>query len=296
VSDSLESILTEKAGNKLALSAVNHVEEIARDDLAVLFDETLDGVINLTSKVLDGEDSRCVLSHEVASRKLSLGRADLDSSVLAIETSSKSLKELHICSVSSSLVIENAKKTVAGLQDASNSVRVIEIAGRSNADFLRLQHISLAVEEVLESKVVNALGSSIVEKLVERRASGSLLAETGEIDDRDSVGNGLLGSTKSLVNGLKNPSHKKRVKCSGKLSGVSTSTVRVEHNSNTFSVDHLGLVAQSGLEVSGADTKESSDDAENILVLDSSNGCTTLVRETTTIIASDAGLASCLKL
>ncbi|KAI6770920.1 hypothetical protein HG531_009775 [Fusarium graminearum] len=296
MSDGLKSILAEKASNKLALGTVDHVEEITRDDFAVLLDKSLDRVVNLTSKVLDSEASRSVLSQEVATWQLGLGRADLNSSVLAIEASSEGLEKLHVRSVASGLVVEDAEETVARLQDTSNSIRVVEVAGSSDTDLLRLQHISLAVEKVLKSQVVDALSSSIVKKLVEGRSGGSLLAETGEIDDRDSVSNRLLGGTKALVNGLENPGNKKRVQCSCKLSSVGASTVGVKHDGDTFSVNHLGLVTQSSLKVGRADTKEGRNNAEDILVLHGCDSSTTLVRETTTVITSNAGLASCLKL
>ena len=246
--------------------------------------------------MLDGEAGGCVLGHEVATRQLSLRRANLDSSILAVKASSEGLEELHIRSVASSLVVEDAEEAVAGLQNTSNSVRVVEVAGSSNADLFRLQHIGLAVEEVLKSQVVNALGGGIVEELVEGRSSGRLLAETREVDNGDSVSNRLFRSAKALVDSLKDPCNKQRVECSGKLSCVGTSTIRVKHDGNTFSVNHLGLVTESCLKIGSAHTKEGRNDAENILVLDSSDGRATLVGETTAVIASDAGLASCLKL
>jgi hypothetical protein len=211
VRDGLEGVLAEKAGNKLALGAVNHVEKITGDDFTVLLDKTLDGIVNLTSKVLDSEAGGGVLGQEVATRQLGLGRADLDSSILAVKASSEGLEELHIRSVTSGLVVEDAEKTIAGLQNTSNSIGVVEVAGSSNTDLFGLQHISLAVEEVLESEVIDALGSGIVEELVKSRSSGGLLAETGEIDDRHGVSNRLLGSTEALINGFEDPGNKKRV-------------------------------------------------------------------------------------
>jgi len=50
------------------------------------------------------------------------------------------------------------------------------------------------------------------------------------------------------------------------------------------------------LKVGSAHTKEGRNNAENILVLDSSDSGATLVGETTAVITSHAGLASCLKL
>jgi len=171
-----------------------------------------------------------------------LRRANLDSSILAVKASSEGPKELHIRSVASSLIVEDAKEAVAGLQDTSDSVGVVEVAGSSNANLFRLKHIGLAVEEVLKSQVVDALGGGIVEELVEGRSSGRLLAETREVDNRDSVSNRLFRGTKALVDSLENPCNKQGVQCSGKLSCMGTSTVRVKHNRNTFSVNHLGLV------------------------------------------------------
>ncbi|KAI6776064.1 hypothetical protein HG530_000009 [Fusarium avenaceum] len=222
------------AGNELALCAVNHVEKITRDDLAVLLDKALDRVVNLTSKVLYSEASRSVLSHEVATS--------------------------------------------------------------SNANLLGLEHVGLAVEEVLESQVVDALSSSVVEQLVERRASGGLLAETGEIHNGNSVSNGLLGGTKTLVDGLKDPSDKKRVQCSCQLASMSTSAVGVEHNCDTLPMNHLRLVTQSSLQVGSAHAEESGNNAKNILVLNRSDGGTTLVGETTTVVASSTGLTGRLEL
>jgi hypothetical protein len=77
---------------------------------------------------------------------------------------------------------------------------------------------------------------------------------------------------------------------------VGTSTIGIKHDGNTFSVNHLGLVTQSGLKVSSANTKEGRNDAENILVLNGCDSGATLMGETTAVITSNAGLASCLEL
>lgn len=295
VGDSLESVLAEEASDKFALGRVDHVEQVARDELAILFDEALDGVVDLTSKVLNGKGSGSVFRHEVAARQLGRGSADLDGGVLAVKALSETLEKLHISAVAAGLVVENAEQTVAGFEHALDSIGVIKVRGRGDADFFGLEHLGLAVKEVVEGDIVESLGGGVVEQLVENRSGRALLDEAREVDNGDCVGNVLLGSTETLVGRFHDPGDEQGVQGPGELVGMGTSAGGVKHDGNALLLDHSRLVTESGLQIVGVDAEEGSDNGKNLLVLDSGKGVAALVREATTVATNGAGVVGRLE-
>ncbi|KAL0769411.1 hypothetical protein CaCOL14_008719 [Colletotrichum acutatum] len=247
VGDGLEGLLAKEAGDKLALGRVDHVEQITGNDLAVLLNNVLDGVVDLAGKVLNGKEGIRVLGVKVAAGQSGVGRAGGDGRVLALEALAQTLEELHVGTVSACLVVEDAEQAVSRLEQTPDGVRVVKVARGRHADLLVLQHVCLAVEEVLQGEVVEGLAGGVVEQLVERRVGGRLLGKAGEVNNGNGVGDAVLGCAESLVDGLDNVGHQERVESAGELVGVRAGAGGVQHDGDSLLVNHLGLVGESGL-------------------------------------------------
>ncbi len=194
------------------------------------------------------------------------------------------------------LVVQDAEEAVAGLEQALDGVRVVEVARGGHRHLLRLEHVGLAIEEVVQGEVVQRLVGGVGQELVKSRAGRGLLLKAGEVDDGHGVSNGVLGSAEALVDALDDKRGEERVQGAGQLVGVAAGARGVEHDRHPLLVDHLRLVAQGGLELGGADAQEGGDNAENILVLDGGGSLGALVGETAAVVARHGGARGGLEL